>query len=271
VTATVSSEGQSLLVEGEDFALSMSPADAEGNPLTLGSDGTVMLPPEGTVSTSVAGFCAHCDVHVYWHATTSRSASIRSAGPEVLLFQGDANALGLFSGAIAFPSSVSSGSGVMQVVGGVPGGGVLAINVPMIVVEETTPVVEPSIIIDARRGAGREQAAITVRGVATGVSSSQVTISVILGWQSRVAPRTTKVAVSADGSFSWTIRSRASVRVLAEASGLRSNVVRVKAVKRVPLGHHLSIRGERGALDPAIHTRQLMNDTAYFSPQPTQR
>ena len=130
--------------------------------------------------------------------------------------------------------SVSSGSGVMQVVGGVPGGGVLAINVPMIVVEETTPLGEPSIIIDTRRGTGVEQAAVTVRGLATGVSSSQVKIRVILGRQSRVAPRTTKVAVSADGSFSWTIRSRTSVRVLAEASGLRSNIVRVKAVKRVP-------------------------------------
>lgn len=233
VTATVSSEGRSLLVEGEDFALSMSPADAEGNALTLGSDGTVMLPPAGSVSTSVAGFCAHCDVHFYWHATTARPAASRTASPEVLLFEGDANALGLFSGAIAFPLSVSPGSGVMQVVGGVPGGGVLAINVPMIVVEGASPVVEPSIVIDARRGTGREQAAITVRGLATGVSSSQVTISITLGRQSRVMPRTAKVAVSADGSFSWTIRSRTSARVVAEAGSLQSNIVRVKAVKQV--------------------------------------
>ena len=233
VTSTVTSEGRSLLVEGEDFALSMSPTDAEGNPLTLGSDGTLMLPPEGSVSTSVAGFCAHCDVHVYWHATTARPAAIRTASPEVLLLEGDANALGLFSGAIALPSCVSSGSGVVQIVGSVPGGGVLAINVPMIIVEGTAPVVEPAITIDARRGTGRQQAAITVRGLATGVSSSQVTISFILGRQSRGVPRDAKVAVAADGSFSWTIRSRTSVRVVAEAGGLQSNIVRVKALKQV--------------------------------------
>lgn len=229
-TTQVTPEGQALLVQGEDFALRLSPTDAGGNPLPLAANGAVTLSPDSIVSTTASGFCANCAVHVYWHAAPHASATGRAADAGVLMAEAEASVLGLFAHEVAIPSTVPLGPGVMQVVGGTPGGETLAINVAMEISGIETNPAEPSISLEARRGTGRHQSAITLRGVVVGISMTQATIRVRIGRGPRALPKQVTTTLASDGSFTAVIRTKATARVVVEAGGVLSNVVNVGAV-----------------------------------------
>lgn len=230
-TTQLTSGGQALLVQGEDFAFRLSPTDASGKPLFFEADGAITVSPDSIVSTTAAGFCASCAVHVYWHAAPHASATGRAADAGVLLVAAETSVLGLFAHDIAIPSTVPLGPGVMQVVGGTPGGETLVINVAMEISGIDTNPSEPSITLEARRGTGRHQTAITVRGVAVGISMEQVTIRVRIGRGPRTLPERVTTTLAADGTFTTVIRSKAAARVVVEAGGVLSNVVNVSAVR----------------------------------------
>lgn len=227
VTTRVASEGQSLLVEGDGFSASVSPTDATGKPLPIPEGGQVILTQDSVISVVVEGFCSNCAVDVYWHPTQDSGISARAQTGEMLLARGEASADGLFTHDVGLNTMVPVGAGVLQMVGATTNGGILAMNVAMAVRAPDSQA--PAITINARRGGGRNQDLVTVRGTVAGIASAQATISVRTGRGPARVVRQATVALSPEGTFSWTTKCRVAARVVVQADGMLSNVVYVKA------------------------------------------
>ena len=93
-----------------------------------------------------------------------------------------------------------------------------------------TPRAERSraIVITGSRGKGTERGTIFVRGTSQGLTGETVTMWLTFGPSTPTpAPRTT--TVTDDGTFAWSRRSNRTVTVYAEAGGVRSNSITLRA------------------------------------------
>ncbi len=232
VTTGVSPEGESVVVQGEDFAVTLSPTDASGAPLPVTPNGELLLPPASVLAAQAEGFGADSAVHVYWHSgQAAATRTPRQAVDTTLLSEGRADAAGSFGQPVSIPDSVPPGPGVMQIVGQLPGGADLVINVAMTIAADQ-PV--PTIDVKAKRGTGPQRTVITVRGTTTGLSTTEAKVSIRIGRGRSADVKQATVAIRADGTFTWSMRTRASVRIVVTAGGATSAPVVISAVRTRP-------------------------------------
>ena len=87
-----------------------------------------------------------------------------------------------------------------------------------------------SLTITGSRGSGAERSIITVRGSSTGLAGARVTLWLAKG-DRKATPASARVQVKADGTFTWSRRLTRAVVIYAEAGGVRSNAIRLPAVR----------------------------------------
>ena len=86
-----------------------------------------------------------------------------------------------------------------------------------------------SLFITASRGGGPERRIITVRGVSTGLAGEAVTIWLAFAGETP-RPAVVRAMIREDGTFTWSRRSPRAITMFAEAGGVRSQTVRVRAI-----------------------------------------
>ena len=87
-----------------------------------------------------------------------------------------------------------------------------------------------SLTIAGSRGSGAERSMITVRGTSTGLAGARVTLWLAMG-DRKATPAAATVQIKADGTFTWSRKLTRAVVIYAEAGGMRSNVIRLPAVR----------------------------------------
>lgn len=87
----------------------------------------------------------------------------------------------------------------------------------------------PAITITGSRGSGSDARTIRVQGTTTNIDERLVTV-----WMTVEAKRSSRssaeVKVRADGSFTWSRRTNRALVIFAEASGVRSNTISIRAL-----------------------------------------
>ena len=85
-----------------------------------------------------------------------------------------------------------------------------------------------SIMITGTRGTGAERNFIRVKGATVGIEAKRITMRWTVG-SKRAVPATATTAVKDDGTFTWSHRITRAVTIHAEAAGVRSNTITIRA------------------------------------------
>ena len=101
-------------------------------------------------------------------------------------------------------------------------------SVPSNAVTPQAPAVK-SLSITASRGIGAERRIITVRGVSSGLAGQAVTIWLAFAGE-KPRPAMVRAMIQEDGTFTWSRRSTRAITIFAEAGGVRSQTVKVRAI-----------------------------------------
>ena len=87
-----------------------------------------------------------------------------------------------------------------------------------------------SLTITGARGSGSERSVIRVSGISTGLAGERVTFWLSIGGRA-AKPASIPVRVQDDGTFAWSRKLNRAAVVYAEAGGVRSNAIRLPAVR----------------------------------------
>ena len=87
-----------------------------------------------------------------------------------------------------------------------------------------------SLTITGSRGSGSERALINVGGASTGLAGERVTLWLSIGGRA-TSPASATVRIKPDGTFTWSRKLNRAAVIYAEARGVRSNAIRLPAVR----------------------------------------
>lgn len=229
------SSGTELLVSGTGYALSLGATDASGTSQQMTGDGALRVPTGGGLRVGGSGFAPEGYVDVFLDPpTTGRLAyAIARLLPRSSFSLGrvSVDADGAMSGSITLPANAPAGPRVLQIVGRTSDDRALVLSVGIEVASS-----EPrTIMITATRGAGRQQATITVAGSTTGLEGRQITMRTWSGGRLGYANHPKRPLIRDDGSFTWSLRMSQQVRIFAtvmvDGQRVRSNAVAVRAAR----------------------------------------
>jgi hypothetical protein len=161
-------------------------------------------------------------------ARSARTAPLESVEIRV-------NAQGIAKGNVPVPQGQEPGDFVMQINGVTASGGLMSINVGVVLAEKTPepdPGPDESITItSASRAKGKKATTITVKGTAIGLDGMAVTPRYrVDGAKKWVSAK--PVTVSGTGTFTWRLKTPKKVRIQVVSGAIRSPGVVVAAVKR---------------------------------------
>lgn len=87
-----------------------------------------------------------------------------------------------------------------------------------------------SLTITGSRGSGAERSVIRVSGISTGLAGERVTLWLSIGGRA-AKPASMAVRIRNDGTFAWSRKLNRAAVIYAEAGGVRSNAIRLPAVR----------------------------------------
>lgn len=232
-TTNVSPLGLAGLSSGTAYTIYLRAMNANGpSPWSAGTSFTTLTPPPPPAPMPPS---APIDVRVTpgdGSVTATWSAPATPGDYPVTNYQATATPGGRSCMTTSITCTISglrNGTSYTITVRALSGAGWSAASSPSASVTPIGPATK-SLVITGSRGSGSERSVITVRGTSTGVEASRATI-----WLSakgaKAAQASATVLIRSDGTFAWSRRLNGAAVIYAEASGVRSNTIRIPAAR----------------------------------------
>jgi predicted outer membrane repeat protein len=221
--------GTGVDARGPGFTMTVLGQSGGGRPVALSPTGALQVGSGGRVASRGSGFMPGSQVGVFVDPSVPAARTrMKPRAAVTSLGSLPVDGLGAFDGALALPADVVPGAHVLQVVGLAHDGSTRAVSLGIEVVQQPG-----AVTITATRGR-LLGSVVTVTGRVTGVDASTVVPYVRSGEQGKATAVRARPIVAADGTFTWRLRTKGTVRVFVTAGVIRSNRLVVPAKTTTP-------------------------------------